>query len=453
MSRMGRRSFLRMSVGVAASSLLGGVVSAKAERKPNVILIFTDDQGTLDVNCYGSKDLYTPNLDRLAREGTRFSQFYVGAPVCSPSRATLMTGRCPQRAGVPNNVGGDRGLPSEEVTIAEVLKGGGYRTALFGKWHLGETLGLSPNAQGFDEFVGHKVGCIDNYSHFFYWSGPNRHDMWKDEAEYWEDGSFFPDMIVRETCRFIEANKDRPFFTYVAFNLPHYPMQGTDKYREMYEHLDEPRRAYAAFISTLDERIGRIIDKVDETGLREDTIIVFLSDHGHSTEQRCNYGGGNAGPYRGNKFTLWEGGIRVPCIISWPGRIAKGAVRDQVAISADWLPTIAHYCGVEPPARKLDGCNIASIIESTDAESPHKLLHWQLQGQWAVRDGDWKLVANAPAGSRGGKVLAEKKEDKVFLSNMAEDVTETKNLAKKHPDVVERLTKLHEQWAKEISKR
>ncbi len=444
-----RRDFLRVAAATAVLPL-GRSVEASGKRKPNVILFFTDDQGTLDLNCYGSHDLYTPNLDRLAQRGTRFSQFYVGAPVCSPSRATLMTGRCPQRAGVPSNVGRSNGLPPEQITIAEMLKPAGYRTALFGKWHLGEVLEQSPNAQGFDEFLGHKVGCIDNYSHFFYWSGPNRHDLWKNEQEYWEDGSFFPEIIARETCSFIEKNKDRPFFIYAAFNVPHYPMQGTEKYRSLYSHLEEPRAAYAAFMSTLDEKVGRIIDKVDSAGLREDTLIVFLSDHGHSIEQRANFGGGNAGPYRGNKFTLWEGGIRVPCIVSMPGRIPENEVRDQIAISADWLPTIAHYCGIKPPQRTLDGRNISSVIESNDAVSPHKLLHWQLGKQWAVRDGDWKLVVNAPGGSRNGRILPKKPDEKIFLSNMSEDISESKNLADQHPDVVRRLTKLHEKWLAEV---
>ncbi|MCH9022208.1 MAG: sulfatase-like hydrolase/transferase, partial [Planctomycetes bacterium] len=304
--------------------------AATAIEKPNVVLIFTDDQGTIDVNCYGSKDLYTPNLDKLARRGVRFTQFYVGAPVCSPSRAALLTGRYPQRAGLTSNAGGNRGLPPQQFTIAEMLKENGYRTALFGKWHLGEAPQMSPISQGFDQFFGHKKGCIDNYSHFFYWSGPNVHDLWKNDTVHWEDGKYFPDMVVREAVRFLEENKNHPFFLFLPFNIPHYPLQGQKKYRQMVSHLAEPRKSYAALVSTLDEKIGLVIDKIDQLGLRENTIIIFLSDHGHSVEVRTNSGGGSAGPYRGHKFTLWEGGIRVPCIISWPGQIPQNQVRDQI---------------------------------------------------------------------------------------------------------------------------
>ena len=450
---MRRRDFLKvLGVGAAAAArpemLLGKPAAGK--KQPNVVLIFTDDQGSVDLNCYGAKDLYTPNLDALARRGTRFGQFYVGSPVCSPSRAALLTGRYPHRAGMASNAG-RTGMPASQVTIAEMLKGAGYRTALFGKWHLGEVKEMSPPAQGFDEFFGHKVGCIDNYSHFFYWSGPNRHDLWRGDTEVWESGKYFPDLIVREAGRFLEANKARPFFMYLPFNVPHYPLQGDDDLRQRYAKMkmDPKRRRYAAFTSSLDRRIGQVIDKIDSLGLRDNTLIIFLSDHGHSEEERTFGGGGSAGPYRGHKFTVWEGGIRVPAIVSWPGKIPENAVRDQMVISMDWLPTIAHYCGVKLPDRKIDGRNIAPVIASAKAPSPHKVLHWMLGNQWAVRDGKWKLVAN-PWRQRRRGARAPKPIGKYFLSDMDADVTETKNLADKNPDVVKRLTKLHEAWVKEV---
>jgi arylsulfatase A len=184
-------------------------------------------------------------------------------------------------------------------------------------------------------------------------------------------------------------------------------------------------------------------------GLREDTIIIFLSDHGHSEEIRNNFGGsgGSAGPFRGHKFTLWEGGIRAPCIVSWLGRVPEDEVRDQKAISIDWLPTIAHYCEVKLPQRKIDGLNIAPMIESVLQPSPHEALHWQIGKQWAVREGNWKLVINGPASTYKGKEI---KPEKVFLSNLADDVSETNNLAEKFPEAVERLTRLHDEWAKEV---
>jgi arylsulfatase A-like enzyme len=290
-------------------------------------------------------------------------------------------------------------------------------------------------------------GCIDNYSHYFYWSGPNRHDLWEDGEEIWRDGDFFGDLIVDECKQFINQHREEPFFLYWAINMPHYPLQGLKKWREKYKHLDAPRRMYAAFVSTLDEMIGEVITHLDELGLREDTLIVFLSDHGHSEEVRTFGGGGNPGPYRGHKFTLWEGGIRVPCIVSQPGKIPQGAVRDQVAISIDWMPTIAEHCGVERPDRRIDGTSITSIISSGSAPSPHETLHWESSKHWAVRQGDWKLVHNGPASEHQGRKIPKVVD---FLSNMAEDVTETKNLADRHPDIVKRLTALHKAWTQDV---
>jgi len=368
-----------------------GLMREQPARQPNVVLIFTDDQGSIDLNCYGSKDLHTPNLDRLAREGTRFTQFYVAAPVCSPSRAALMTGRYPQRAGVPGNVSsqpGRAGMPTEQVTIAEMLKSAGYTTGHVGKWHLGYTPETMPNGQGYDSSFGHMGGCIDNYSHFFYWSGPNRHDLWRNGVEVWHDGDFFGELMVDECKKFINGNKNSPFFLYWAINMPHYPLQGTEKWRRKYQHLEAPRRMYAAFVSTMDEMVGEVIRYMDALGLRDNTLIIWLSDHGHSVETRSFGGGGNAGPYRGHKFTLWEGGIRVPCIVSWPGRIPKNTVREQMAVSLDWMPTIAEYCGVKLPHRKIDGKSIVPVIQSADAPSPHEVLHWETGKHWAVRQGE-----------------------------------------------------------------
>jgi len=426
-------------------------VPAAPSPRPNVILIFADDQGTLDLNCFGSGDLYTPNLDGLAKRGVRFTQFYVGAPVCSPSRATLMTGRYPQRAGVPGNVPshpGQKGMPTEQVTIAEVLRAAGYRTALFGKWHLGTLPECSPTGQGFDEFFGHKSGCIDNWSHFFYWVPPHFHDLHRNDEEVYEDGQHFTQLIVREARRFLDENRQRPFFLYLPFNIPHYPLQPYTKYREMYEKKEKmtwQRRQYGAWVSTMDDAIGEVLAKVDELKLRERTLIVFLSDHGHSIESRANGAGGNAGKFRGNKFTLWEGGIRVPCVASLPGRIPQGETRDQMAVSADWLPTICQYCGVDTPKRILDGQSIVPLIESPTAPTPHEVFYWQSGGQWAVRRGDWKLVATGARNRPDAKA-------ELFLSNMAEDVTETNNIARQHPEIVRELVDLHEKWTVDVKR-
>lgn len=424
--------------------------AAEAGRRPNVILFFADDMGTVDLNCYGSRDLVTPNLDKLAERGVRFSQFYVASPVCSPSRAALLTGRCPQRAGVPSNVSsrpGGHGLPAEQMTMAELVHGAGYQTGLVGKWHLGTVAENHPLSQGFDYFFGHKAGCIDNYSHFFYWGGPHFHDMWRNREEHWERGTHFTDLIVRESSRFLESNRENPFLLYVPFNIPHYPMQGSDKFREMYTKLPEPRRAYAAMVSQMDDAIGKILAKVDALGLRDDTLIIFLSDHGHSTEERCNFGGGSAGPYRGSKFSLLEGGIRVPAIAALPGRIPAGEVRNQFAVSVDWFPTIAEYCGVQLPKRKIDGRSLVTTLEKNDLATRHEVYNWQYHDQWAVRTGDWKLVVNGNDTKHKTRLEGD---ERIFLSNLAVDDTETKNIAAVHPAVVERLTKLHEEWAAEV---
>ncbi|HUT11188.1 MAG TPA: sulfatase-like hydrolase/transferase [Thermoguttaceae bacterium] len=429
-------------------------VAAETGRPPNVVIIYTDDQGTLDANCCGSKDLITPHMDRLAEQGVRFTQMYAPSAICSASRAGLMTGRLPPRAGVPGNCSssqGQPGMPTEEVTIAEMLKAAGYATGHVGKWHLGYTPETMPGGQGFDDTFGHMGGCIDNYSHFFYWVGPNRHDLWRNGEEIWEDGRFFPDMMAEECERFIEKNKDRPFFVYWANNVPHYPLQGTEAWRQKYTHLPSPRNMYAAFVSTLDERIGRVVSKIDELGLREKTLIIFQSDHGHSTEERTFGGGGNAGPYRGAKACLFEGGLRVPAIVSMPGTIPQGQLRDQMAVGCDWLPTIAEFCGAKLPKRKLDGKSLRSVILSAEAPSPHDVFYWQLgsgpNAQWVVRQGAWKLLGNPRDTSNKAPLTPA---DNPFLCNLAEDITEMKNLAAEHPEVVEQLQQVRKKYAAEI---
>jgi arylsulfatase A-like enzyme len=422
-----------------------------ARRQPNVILIYTDDQGTLDLSCYGTGDIYTPHIDSLAARGVRFTQMYAPSAICSASRAGLMTGRFPARAGVPGNVSsteGVAGMPTEEVTFAEVMKAGGYATGHIGKWHLGYTPETMPNGQGFDYSWGHMGGCIDNYSHFFYWQGPNRHDLWRNGQRIEEHGRFFQDRMVDELNGFISHNRNRPFFVYWALNSPHYPMQGTPEWYEYYKDLPDMRRHYNAFVSTLDERIGMVLSHLESLGLTEETLIVFQSDHGHSTEERAFFGGGFAGEYRGAKGCLFEGGIRVPSIVSWPGVIPEGEVRDQMVVGVDWLPTIAELTGVKPPDVHLDGVSIVDVIRDGKAESPHASFYWQLgKGagvQWVVRAGDWKLMGNPR--DRSDKAPLGK-EDKLFLSNLAMDHTEMKNLAREYPEVVERLSALQEGYA------
>jgi arylsulfatase A len=422
------------------------ISSALAQDKPNIILIMADDQGSADLGCYGAKDLHTPHTDALASEGLRLTRFYSAAPVCSPSRAGTLTGRWPARAGVPDNCASQPGhtgaLPPSEITMAEMFKSAGYATAHIGKWHIGYTQDTSPIAQGFDHSFGHMGGCIDNYSHFFYWSGPNRHDLWRNGKEVFHDGEFFPDLIRKEAATFMEKRKEdkRPFFLYYALNTPHYPYQGDRKWLEHFKHLPYPRNLYAAFLAAQDERIGQLLADVKRLGLRENTIIVFQSDNGHSTEDRAHGGGGSSGKFRGEKFSLFEGGIRLPALISWPGHLPENQTRNQLFHACDFFPTLAELANIKLPEVKLDGRSQVSALRDNSAPSAHddSSLHWQIgkgkNAYWAVMENHWKLI---------GIPLSKNDELKLFLSNLETDSAESTNHANQHPEVVERLLEIH----------
>lgn len=454
------RRMSRMKSVLAAIFAVCLSFQAEADRKPNVIIIYTDDQGSVDANCYGAKDLITPNIDRLAATGVRFTQMYAPSAICSSSRAGLMTGRIPPRAGVAGNVSsqkGKAGMPTEEVTIAELMKGNGYATGHIGKWHLGYTPETMPNGQGFDYSFGHMGGCIDNYSHFFYWVGPNRHDLWRQGREVWHDGEYFGDLMVDECKGFISKNQKKPFFIYWAINWPHYPLQGTGKWRKKYADLPHPRDKYATFVSTTDELVGKVLDHLEALKLRENTIVIFQSDHGHSVEERTFGGGGSAGPYRGHKGNLFEGGIRVPSVVSWPAGIPQGQVRDQLVVGTDWWPTLAALTGAKIPAgHKLDGRSIVDVIRAGSAKTPHDEYYWQLgkgkKAQWVVRQGEWKLYGNARENVKPEAAVELSGKDKQgFLANLAEDVGESRNLAGNHPDVLKRLQRIASRYQAELN--
>ncbi len=432
---------LVLTCGIANSA-----EKAKADC-PNVIIIYTDDQGSIDLNCFGATDLVTPNMDRLVESGIKFAQFY-GAPISSPSRAGLLTGKTPQRAGVPGNVSAlslEAGMPSEQYTIAEMFRDAGYKTGHFGKWHLGHAPDKQPNAQGFDYSFGHFVGCIDNFSHYFYWQGPNRHDLYRNGREVFYPGKFFPDLMVDEASAFIEKNKKSPFFIYFALNTPHYPYQGTPAWLDYYREkgVAYPRDLYAAFISTMDDKIGELLSKLEELGLRDNTIIVFQADNGYSTEDRAHYGGGSAGILRGSKFSLFEGGIRVPAAISWPAKLKAGEERGQLGVNADWMPTLAELCGIALDTSDLDGKSLVPVINDKNLPGLHDDgFCWKSGKQWAARKGDWKLVVNGITGENSISV------DSVFLVNLAKDQGEQNNLAAQYPEKVDELNSLYEDWLK-----
>jgi arylsulfatase A-like enzyme len=342
-------------------------------------------------------------------------------------------------------------MAAAEVTIAEALKGAGYKTAIFGKWHLGAKEGHGPLAQGFDHHFGHLGGFIDNYNHFFL-HGSGFHDLYEDNKEVFKRDEYFPDLMTKRALDYIEANKEGPFFIYVAFNIPHYPEQPDKKFEERYQDLKMPRRSYAKMISTTDDRMLQILKKLEALDLRKETIVIFMSDNGHSTEDgakirpnhksglpeghyyHANGGGGNTGKFRGNKGTYFEGGLRVPAIISYPAKLPKGEVRDQAITAADWYPTILELCGVEKPKVKLDGHSVLPLIRDASTPSLHRQLHWAWSKGWAMREGDWKLIGN------GAKPN--------FLGNLTDEEPEKKNYLKEMPDLVAKLHQLHKEWAK-----
>lgn len=446
-------------IALLVGSIATGL-SQQGDRQPNVVVIYTDDQGSIDAACYGSSDLETPNIDRLAKTGVRFTQMLAPSAICSASRAGLLTGKFPAAAGVPSNVSsskGNSGMPTTELTMAELFKSSGYATGHIGKWHLGYTPETMPNQQGFDYSFGHMGGCIDNYSHFFYWNGPNRHDLWRNGEEIFKDGEYFGDMMVDEMKQYISAQKEKPFFIYWAINWPHYPLQGTSKWREKYKDLPHPRDKYATFVSTTDELVGEVLDHLESLNLRENTIILFQSDHGHSVEERTFGGGGSAGPYRGHKGNLFEGGLRVPSVISWPGQLPEGEVRDQLVCGIDWFPTFAELAGIKiPEGHRIHGKSISKVLNSADAASPHTDLYWQLganpdKAKWVVREGNWKLLGNTSENVRPADTKQLTKDDKVhFLVDLSSDIGETTNLAPENPDVVEKLLKIKERYVADI---
>ena len=440
-------------------------LGVSAVERPNILIILTDDQGTIDANCYGSTDLRTPNIDRLAATGVRFTQAYAHT-VCCPARAALMTGRHPQRGGVHHWTQGDLNGPDGinmalgEVTLAEALKPAGYRTALYGKWHLGAHRDFGPKKQGFDEFFGIRDGFIDNYNHYFL-HGSGFHDLYEGIKPVKAPGKYFPELMVQRSLKFIMQNKDRPFLLYVPFNIPHYPEQALKRFEAVYKDIADPaRRSYAAIVSTTDHYIGQIVDKLEALGLRENTIIIFMSDNGHSEEtgnrirvdnHRSGYpkghfygasGGGSTGKWIGQKGSFLEGGVRVPAIISYPAKLPKGEVRGQIITVMDWFPTVLDLCGVQQPSNspKLDGHSVLPLIRSAKAKSKYKILHFAWGKKWAVREGDWKLVLGNGSGGRQapkGKPFGKP----YFLANMKTDSDEQKNFASSESKTVERLDK------------
>ena len=449
-----RREFI---AGAAAANAIAQ--TSGGARRPNFIIFLADDLGCHDLGAWGATDLKTPNIDALSASGARFTNWYAAAPVCAPSRAALLTGRYPIRAGVPGN--GPPLRPTER-TIASLLKPAGYATGIFGKWHLGATDDTVPNAHGFDRFVGFHAGCIDYYSHRFYWGEPrtvNYHDLWRDRTEVFEDGQYSTELFAREAAQFVRDNRANPFFMYVPFNGVHYPMHAPQKYVERFAGMERERRMYAAMLSAVDDGVGLLMRTLRDLHLTDNTLVFFAADNGATREARAGLNqkpatAGDNRPFRGNKFSAFDGGMHVPMIMSWPGRIPKGQVLRQIGNHVDLLPTICTAAGVPVPSdRTMDGFD-ALPMATSGAASKHDAIFWSSGGQLAVRSGKWKLVQNGkvfdgtPEGSK-----ALEGDDAIFLSNVDEDPGESKNLRHEQPAVADELLTMAQKWLEEVKQR
>ena len=444
---MTRRSFLTALPAAAAARAL-------APRRPNVVIFYTDDHGYHDLGCQGATDLKTPHIDALAASGVRFTNWYSNAPVCSPARGSLMTGRYPLRCGVPN-IGSP--LRASELTLASLLKKAGYATGLTGKWHLGTAGESVPNRHGFDYFFGFHQGCVDFYSHRFYWGEPrmvNHHDLWRNQTEVFADGQYLTELITAEARGFIAGNKDKPFFLYVPYNATHYPMHAPKKYVDRFLNLELERRIYAAMLGAVDDGVGEIVGELRRHKLLDNTLLFFSSDNGATREPRAGLNqrpatAGSNAPFRGNKFSLFEGGVRVPAIMSWRGTIPAGRVVDEVGVGMDLLPTVCKLAGVELPAdRTIDGRDVMPMVLARE-RSPHDAVFWAQSGQTAVRRGNWKLVVNGRLGDGTGKDTLQG-DDAVFLCDLEKDPGETTNLRNRRPDVTRDLQTRIEHWLREV---
>jgi arylsulfatase A-like enzyme len=434
----------------AAAARAVAQTRANTASKPNVVLFLADDLGCHDLGCWGAQDLKTPHIDSLAASGTRFTNWYSAAPVCAPARASLLTGRYPIRCGVPDN--GPMLAPSEQ-TIATVLKNSGYTTGLFGKWHLGSTPETVPNAHGFDRFFGFHSGCIDFFSHRFYW-GNNYHDLWRDRTEVFEDGQYATEMFTREAVRFIRDHRADPFYCHVTYNAVHYPMHAPRKYVERFPGLPRERQMYAAMLAAMDDGVGEVVGTLRELGLLDNTLLIFTADNGATREARAGLDGkpataGSNQPFRGNKFSAFDGGMHVPMVMSRPGTFAAGRVAREVGSHLDLLPTIARATGAKlPEGRTLDGFDVTA-----PNYRGHDAVYWSIGGQLAVRRGDWKLVKDGKTYDgtpQGDKPLTG--EDAVFLSNLAEDPGESINLRHRNPQVTDELLGLAHKWLVDVKR-
>ena len=446
MLQTNRREFIKCIVGGAVTAVLpnGGCATVnpgnrlKSLDRPNIILIMSDDLGYGDISCYGSKKISTPNIDALAKGGMKFTDYHSNCPVCSPTRAALLTGRYQQRCGIEGVIyakGPTRqtGLALEETTFAEILKTRGYATGIFGKWHLGYNMQFNPIRQGFDEFRGYVSGNVDYHSHI---DGAGFDDWWKDLEKVSEEG-YCTDLITKHGINFIERHKDEPFCLYLPHESVHSPYQGRNDppqrlpggKRGRKITGNEIARTYKEMVEVMDEGIGKIVEMVRRLGLEHKTFIFFCSDNGATKN-------GSNGVLAGYKGSLWEGGHRVPAIAYWPVKIQPGTVTSQTALGMDLFPTMASIAGTKIPTElKLDGVNLLGTL-TEDSKLTERTLFWRYRKERAVRKGPWKLLV------RG---------DNVRLYNLDDDLGEKKDLAGAKPEMVRMMQGELEAWEREVS--
>ena len=444
------RPWLAVSATACMVLIAGGGEAGAQGRRPNIVMIVADDMGYADIGVHGSKDIPTPNIDALAKAGIRFSDAYVTGPHCSPTRAGLLTGRYQQRFGHEVNMGAgagpNAGLSPGETTMADRLKAAGYRTALFGKWHLGSAERLHPLARGFDEFYGFLGG-----EHSYLEAAPNGVNPLLEGRRPVEATGYLTDVLTDRAVAFIKREKSRPFFLYLAYNAVHTPMQAPDKYLSRFKGIaDEQRRTYAAMLSAMDDGIGRTVEALRGEGLEEDTLVFFFSDNGGPTMPGTTINGSSNAPLRGSKRQTWEGGVRVPFIVRWKGRLAEGKVDARPVIQLDILPTALAAAGVAArPEWKLDGVNLLPYLTGKDRRPPHQALYWRLFGHMAIRKGPWKLVKTM----EGPLLLSDTTRPDLSgaqLFNLADDIGERKDLAAAHPEKVKELARDWLRWNQEL---
>jgi arylsulfatase A-like enzyme len=413
------------------------VVAQAAPKRPNILLIVGDDMGYADVGVHGCKDIPTPHIDSIAKNGVRCSSGYVSGPYCSPTRAALLTGRYQQRfghefnPGPPSAANVEVGLSLKETTLADRLKAAGYTTGLVGKWHLGHEKKFHPLNRGFQEYFGF-LGGAHAYSN----AQADAKNPVMRGFEPLDEKEYLTDAFAREALGFIDRNKSKPFFLYLAFNAVHAPLQAPQKYRDRFKNIaDEKRRTYAAMMSAMDDAIGRVLASLKENDLEENTLVFFISDNGGPPGN-----GSNNGELRGYKASTWEGGIRVPFLLQWKGQVPAGKVYDKPVIQMDFTKTALVAAGVEAKD-KLDGVNLLPYLAGKDKGAPHDALYWRFGQQMAIRKGDWKLVK----GGRGNAPI-----EKPMLINITKDISEQNDLSAKEPKKYKELQAAWDKWNEEL---